>query len=234
MSLTFRPESHAERQTVVRALTEYLAQPSAEDAVRTWDGLGFADARARYTAAVGTYAERLGAWRVASAAAEGADAAFDQEVRLLVASTLDTHGRPQPRVLAGMLGGTLPGDLVHLGYAEELRRSAGLLAELPTRTDLQVDPARVEALGARRSALEAAATALDAAYRARVEAGRALEDAVDTFDRSYGKLVRALVLTLGQDRAAAVLPRFPRAAGSEPTPAATPGASVAPGEPAGG
>lgn len=248
MATSFIPGTHAEREQVATMLERALGRADVDPLVRDLDGRLFAGARAEWKRAWTAHREAEAALRVAREVGDAADREMDRAVRLFVGSVRDTDGRLQPRVVAEMLGGMLPGELVTVAAAEALKRTEQLLAQLPSRPGLVHDAALAEGLRATRAALAEAAAAEDDAEIRVLGTGGQLTRATMDFDRGYGRLVRALLATLGSDAVSASLPRFVRtgtrpegddpAAGAplapttpEPEPAAVPaGGSVEGGE----
>ena len=211
MSLSTRPRSHAERDQIVAAISTYIRQPDADPILVDVEASLFAGVRAEYQMARASYQAAAGAADDASEAADAADAAFDRSFRRFVGDIRDEAGRSVPRVIADMMGGTLPGDLTSCNYREEAQRTRDLLVRVGARAGLAVDPTLFAALQDSVAALEAATDASEAATRAVHGAGAALTETVAVFDTLYGKLVRKWAALSEEGKTDTLLPRFLRA-----------------------
>ena len=210
MSMTFRPSTHAERDQVVAALQAWMATPGADSTLVALTTTLCLPALEAYVAARQAWPEKFAEARVASAAADAADEAFDRDLRLLSASIRDAAGRSQPRVLADMMGGTLASELTRLPYRKEITKGSALVTTLKARADLGVDPALLSGLEASVDALRLAANEDELASRASALAGATQRATAAAFDLAYGRLVRAFKAYAGESSAAAILPRFVR------------------------
>ena len=217
MSVTYRPRTQAERDSVIAAVDAYIASADADPELVALDTRFFSTARAAYSAALETHQSLSAAAREASDAADSADADFDRDLRLFVATVRDRAGHLATSSVTELLGGILPSVLSKSRYREEVTKAQGLLMGLPKRPSLGYDATRADALRNSTDALDTAATADELATRDARKAGVALTSARTTFDQSYAKLVRMASGLLSDEVLRAILPRFVR---SDATPAA--------------
>lgn len=219
MPSTTRPETHAERETIIRALTVYLSSPDADPSVRELHDRFFAVSSEAWSSARAAWVSAHGAWQTARGVAEAADEAFDNALRRVMLSLRDDDGRADAALNQSLLGGVTPSELMAMRYDEEISRGRAFLTRLAARSDLSPNPERVEKLSAATDALEVAAGALEAAWRARLAAGTAQDQASADLDTAWGKLVRALKVLVAEDVSSAIIPRFSRSANrAEPEP----------------
>lgn len=219
MSMSTRPDTHAERETIIRALTVYLSAPDADPIVADLHTRFFASASDTWTSARESWVSAHGAWQAARGAAEEADDAFDSALRRLMLALRDDDGRSDSALNQSLLGGVSPSQLMAMPYDEEIARGRAFLTRLAARADLSPNPDRVEKLSGAIDGLEAAAGALESAWRVRLAAGAAQEQATSALDTAWGKLVRALNAVVDPAITASVVPRFTRSARkSEPEP----------------
>lgn len=210
MSLSTRPRSHAERDQIVAAITTYVGQADADPTLVAAEAELFSATRAAYQEARAAYQAAAGAADDASEAADEADAAFDRAFRRFVNDVRDDAGRAVPRVIADMMGGLLPGQLIIRPYREEVQRTRDLLARVGARAGLDLDAGLLAELTAATDALEAATNASEATTRAAHGAGGALTERVAEFDSLYGKLVRKWAALGDEETTGSLLPRFLR------------------------
>lgn len=220
MSKTSRPSSHANRDQVLRALTDHLASPDADPTVTDLYNRFFAAAAAAYTEAREAYLKAYGAWQFASAAAEEADTAFDNSLRRLMLSLRESSGKADHELYRALLGGMAPSELMGLRYAEEITRARAFLIRLDARPDLSPSEERKATFVAATDALELASGAVESALRARLVASEAQDVAAAAFDTAWGKLVRALRAVVDESVSEALIPRFTRGEAAPETEAA--------------
>ena len=222
MSTSTRPRSHAEREQILRAMSAYLGTVDADATVIALHARFFAEPSSAYSAARASWLSAHGAWQSASAAAEEQDVSFDNALRRLMLSLRESSGKADHELIASLLGGVTPTELMGMRYAEEVTRARALLVRLESRPDLSPSAERLATMQSATDALEAAASTLEAAVRAKRVAGEAMESANLEFDTAWGKLVRALRAVLDETTAEPLIPRFVRgesAAESEMAPA---------------
>ena len=212
MSMSTRPNTHAERETIVRALTVYLNTADADPTVAALHERFFASESTTWTSARESWVSAHGAWQTTRAAAEEADEAFDNALRRVMLSLRDDDGRADAALNQSLLGGVSPSELMAMPYGEEIARGRAFLTRLAARADLSPNPERVEKLAAAIDGLDAAAGALESAWRARLAAGTAQDQASNALDTAWGKLVRALNAMVDPSITAAIVPRFSRLA----------------------
>lgn len=208
MSTDLRPSTNAQRDTVALALDNHVTSPGADATLVMLDASLFAGPRAAYVEARERYERCFASARRTSSTADDASAAFDRDLRQFAASVRDEAGRATPRVVSALLGGVLPSTLLQKTDREKVTRTRRLLLHLPLRTELTYDADHAEALRASTDALEVATGADEEAERATLAAGAALRAAKNTFDDSYGRLLRAARAMLDQSTFLAVFPRF--------------------------
>ncbi|MCK6528026.1 hypothetical protein L6R50_10860 [Myxococcota bacterium] len=226
--MTTRPCSHDERDQIAGAMDRYLARPDADPRIRELDADFFAEARRAFQAAREFERTAHSAWEAAGEVADARDAQFERDLFLLAATVLDARGAPQPDRVAEMLGGVPPTALARHTYREAIARSGDLLRGLAARGDLAFDPEKARALGASREVLLAGAVVEEEADSARRSARAALDEAASTFDRSWGKAVRAIQAAVEESVWTPAIPRFVRgAAPGTPVPEPTPARSGA-------
>ncbi|MEZ4239488.1 MAG: hypothetical protein R3F59_25690 [Myxococcota bacterium] len=200
MTTTTRPRTHAERDACIAALDDLATTalaPLAAAAVTA-----FRPVAERYTAARSAHRAVSATRDEAAASTQRADAAFDRALRCWSVTVVDADGRPVRSDLAAMLGGVTPAQLAKLPYRQEVVRTGDLLVQLERRPSLSGDPARLADLIAAHRTLASETDALEAATRLERGAGTRLKLAVTQFDREWGKLVKALELTLGAPKQA--------------------------------
>ncbi len=222
MSQSSRPRTHAEREQILRALTDHLSSADADPTVTDLHNRVFASAAAAYTEAREGWLTAHGAWQSASVAAEEADTAFDNSLRRLMLSLRESSGKADHELHRALLGGMSPSELMALRYAEEVTRARAFLTRLDARPDLSPSDERKATFTAATDALELASGAVESALRARLVAGEAQDLATTAFDAAWGKLVRALRAVVDESVSEALIPRFTRGEAAAPEAEAAP------------
>ena len=217
MPMTLYPTRDYERDMAAAALRRALGDADTASALHPWDKAPFLAACDAYAAAGSARCACLGTKGATSAAMPAAERAFDRDLRLLVAALLDEKGRTQPRLLAELLDGKLPSQVIAGTCAEKVRRAGLLLERLPGHPELRGDPRRVSALAISTAALEAAVIADREADLALQTALSAYREARLAFDKAYRRLVVMAQLLQNE---LFVLRHFPRFRRKKPATAA--------------
>jgi hypothetical protein len=214
-----RPRSHDERDKMVSATDLATPHPQLDADAKAVMARIIGAPRGTYVAARQAYASATALYLDASDAADAADETFDSAFRLWVRSATRADGKPASAELANLMGGTLPAELVDLPYRTEITKGKGLIEKLPA--ELKGDAAKLAAFQAALAAFEPLVDSQEKAQRDKLAAGTRLDEATHDFDSACGKLAKALKGLLGDEVAAAILPRFVRkdpGKGGAPTP----------------
>jgi hypothetical protein len=203
-----RPDSHSERDQVLRATDPKSPPPGLDEAALPLLARIFGAPREAYAAARTEHAAATARYLEAATLADAADDTFDTAFRKWTKTVTRADGKAATQEIAALLNSTLPSALVDLPYAAEITKTQGLLDKLPA--DLQGDAQKLAELKAALAALEPLVKDQEQKGRAKLAAGAKLAQASIDFDTAYGKLVKAYRGLLGDDATFAVLPRFLR------------------------
>ena len=210
---SFFPRNRTEHQTAATVVLALLAAATTDPKVHAllvlWvQGVAqiLTDARTAHRAAQGL-------WRARHDELAPLDREADGALRLAEVAIFNKLGAAGVALFHRLLGVGKLSDVTGGPLAQQVRLVEDMRARVEAEPDLHGLPqARLEEVFATNAALGAGLTAEQEAKRAWKASSAALDAAEDTFADGYRVFVRSVVQLLGEDGAAALLPRFSRSA----------------------
>lgn len=206
----YTPNSYAERDQALWALSALIANPSIKTSARTLYEEELAPAVDAYTKARGVFLVARPLWKSAVSQLEAVRERSERYFRRFSSSIRDSEGRSTSHLQRDMLRGKNPSEVNNLGDANFLAVLTDYAAQLSGRSDLDVPTEGLTRLLEHLADLRTAVSARDEAARTRAQASAALDSAKETFDARYISYVGLLRRLLGADQLATLLPQFTR------------------------
>lgn len=213
MATGIQPTTHSERAEVMQTIDGYVsrddANPAAVELVNDFlraEMEQYRSARADFVVAEATYA-------AASSRVDEADAHFDKQMRKLANSVDDEDGKRDSPALRALLGDRTMSEVIRMKPTDEVLVAREMLARIPHRSDIRVNPARVEALREAVDRLDAETGPWKAAERAVAAAGIAQEAGIAALRVGWSDFLRFARRRLDAATLAELTPPFMRRSG---------------------
>ena len=214
MSLSFRPRSDAERESICNAVSRTLSEETLAEMPRTLLRsllqLACEDWQMKRMAADTAASQQEEARRTL----QTAETAFHLSLQSLM---VDTRTTQREAVSLQQLIGVSPSIFKQMAISSQIRQ-ATLLREKLRATDLICPSSQLSDFDTTFSSLISANSAYEQASQTKISQIRSLLDAQKQLDTAIGKTIRALQALLSKGEIRAIFPAFVRQSAAKATP----------------